>query len=186
MLLTILALSAVLNAAPVLCDPKPLPPKEERTKEFWLEYLNETLHLCFDDMSPVVEGIVVRIVKGSTIELKCEFANCVIKAGDKLLDAIDDAVEIVFLLAHEAAHMYLRASELYVLDKTTEQFAADKLASDHVLKGSCYGARIYEWMAKQKLPGDIEITVPELIYRRYALLASCALEIVPRIPTQSQ
>jgi hypothetical protein len=149
-----MVLSLQLGLAQVpACHPEPLPPQEVRSQAFWQGYLENTLLKCFGHFGKGVWDTEIVIGLGPFAAISC-FGKC-IAIGQDLLDDVNEAEAVTFVLGHEAGHLALEAAGLGELGATEAQYAADFLASRAISLGGCFGARMLKYWYAQ-IPDDFE------------------------------
>ncbi len=179
--------SLLLSTQPTLtnCRPEPLPVQAEmRTDEFWNEYLNKSLHACFEFFSPLIDKTTVVLGQDMLAEMDCVDNKCTITVGRKLLGSITDPEEALYIIGHEAGHIALDALELQVLGIDENEYAADLLAIRGIVHGGCFGAKVLGWIYDEILTSDKQTftaegrTMTMIRQRRASLLAQCMVEAI--------
>lgn len=136
-----------------LCSPAPLPPKEERTDEFWKKYLKENLVSCYGRVHPQIEYAAIGIADGWLSRVDCSFVvPCVIVIARQFLDSAESPKEVLFTLGHEAGHIaILFGRDFKLLPDTELEFGADLFAIQPIPLGACYGASVLSWTLQRIL-----------------------------------
>ncbi len=181
-----LGLAGIGNAlASGQCSPAPLPPKEERTDDFWKGYLKENLTNCYGELHPQINASVIGIEPTDWISSNWCPLTCAIIMSRPFLDSTDEPYEILFVLGHEAGHIALSGRDFaHAIGLEEVEYAADLIAVQAIPSGACHGARALQWIydaaskSKALPPEARQKVLEEIRQRRKALLAKCAVDAV--------
>ncbi len=145
--LLMIALLELVPSKPVTCPIGPLPPSEERTDTFWVNYLESSLAPCFGWAGEVeTKGIRVFIAEGPFGG--SDPKNRLIAVGRDFLKTVQTPEEALFIFGHEVAHVVVDRAfrhRLFVFYSTREmEITADLFAAESIPLGACVGARVLE------------------------------------------